>query len=52
MLAGIRVDRGTSRSVHAIDAEAKAFYRYFGFEECAVDDLHLMLLIKDIPTPA
>jgi GNAT superfamily N-acetyltransferase len=38
--------------VQAIDAEAKAFYRYFGFEECVVDDLHLMLLIKDIPTPA
>jgi GNAT superfamily N-acetyltransferase len=38
--------------VHAIDAEAKAFYQHFGFEECAMDDLHLMLLIKDIPTPA
>lgn len=38
--------------VHAIDAEAKAFYQHFGFEECAVDDLHLMLLIKDIPAPA
>jgi hypothetical protein len=37
--------------VHAIDAEAKAFYQHFGFEECTVDDLHLMLLIKDIPTP-
>ena len=36
--------------VHAIDAEAKAFYQHFGFEECAVDDLHLMLLIKDIPS--
>ena len=38
--------------VHAIDTEAKAFYQHFGFEECIVDDLHLMLLIKDIPTPA
>ena len=37
--------------VHAIDAEAKAFYQHFGFEECTVDDLHLMLLIKDMPTP-
>jgi GNAT superfamily N-acetyltransferase len=36
--------------VHAIDAQAKAFYQHFGFEECTVDDLHLMLLIKDIPT--
>ena len=38
--------------VHAIDAEAKAFYQHFGFEECAVDDLHLMLLMKDIPNPS
>ena len=38
--------------VHAIDAEAKAFYQHFGFEECAVDDLHLMMLVKDIPVPA
>jgi GNAT superfamily N-acetyltransferase len=38
--------------VHAIDAEAKAFYQHFGFEECAMDDLHLMLLMKDIPTLA
>jgi GNAT superfamily N-acetyltransferase len=38
--------------VHAIDTEAKAFYQHFGFEECAVGDLHLILLIKDIPTPA
>jgi GNAT superfamily N-acetyltransferase len=35
--------------VHAIDDKAKAFYRHFGFEDCAVDDLHLMLLMKDIP---
>ena len=35
--------------VHAIDEEAKGFYRHFGFEDCAVNDLHLMLLIKDIP---
>lgn len=34
--------------VHAIDEEAKAFYKHFGFEDCAVGDLHLMLLIKDI----
>ena len=36
--------------VHAIDEEAKAFYKHFGFEDCAVGDLHLMLLIKDIAT--
>ncbi len=34
--------------VHAIDEKAKGFYRHFGFEDCVVDDLHLMLLIKDI----
>jgi GNAT superfamily N-acetyltransferase len=34
--------------VHAIDEAAKGFYRHFGFEDCAVGDLHLMLLIKDI----
>lgn len=34
--------------VHAIDEKAKGFYRHFGFEDCAVGDLHLMLLIKDI----
>jgi GNAT superfamily N-acetyltransferase len=34
--------------VHAIDEKAKGFYRYFGFEDCLVDDLHLMLLMKDI----
>jgi GNAT superfamily N-acetyltransferase len=35
--------------VHALDEKAKGFYRHFGFEGCAVDDLHLMLLTKDIP---
>ena len=34
--------------VHAIDTEAKAFYRHFGFEDCPVSDLHLMRLVKDI----
>ena len=32
--------------VHAIDGDAKNFYRHFGFEECPVDELHLMLLMK------
>jgi GNAT superfamily N-acetyltransferase len=36
--------------VHAVDEKAKGFYRHFGFEDCAVGDLHLMLLIKDIPS--
>jgi GNAT superfamily N-acetyltransferase len=34
--------------VHAIDEKARGFYRHFGFEDCAVDDLHLMLLLKDL----
>jgi predicted N-acetyltransferase YhbS len=34
--------------VHAIDAEAAAFYRHFGFEPCPANDLHLMLLMKDL----
>ena len=34
--------------VHAIDAEAAAFYRRFGFEPSPVNDLHLMLLMKDL----
>ncbi len=34
--------------VHAIDAEAAAFYRHFGFQPSSADDLHLMLLMKDL----
>ncbi len=34
--------------VHAIDADAANFYKKFDFEECPVDELHLMLLMKDI----
>lgn len=34
--------------VHAIDAEAKKFYEHFGFEQCPVSELHLMLLMKDL----
>lgn len=34
--------------VHAIDEEAKKFYRQFGFETSPVNDLHLMLLMKDL----
>lgn len=34
--------------VHAIDADAKAFYLHVGFEESPVDETHLMLLMKDI----
>lgn len=34
--------------VHAIDGEAGRFYKKFGFEETPIDDLHLMLLMKDL----
>ena len=34
--------------VHAIDEEAKNFYRKFGFETSCVNDLHLMLLMKEL----
>lgn len=34
--------------VHAIDREAKAFYERFDFEPCLDDELHLMLLMKDL----
>lgn len=34
--------------VHAIDAQAAAFYRRFDFEPSPANDLHLMLLMKDL----
>ena len=34
--------------VHAVDSNAKAFYKHFGFEESPIDDTHLMLLMKDL----
>lgn len=34
--------------VHAIDPQAKRFYEHFGFQECPANDLHLMLLMKDL----
>jgi predicted N-acetyltransferase YhbS len=34
--------------VHAKDVQAKAFYEKFGFESSPIDELHLMLLLKDV----
>jgi GNAT superfamily N-acetyltransferase len=34
--------------VHAIDADAANFYKNFDFEESPVNELHLMLLMKDL----
>ncbi len=42
-LTGVRVVL-----VHAKDAGAAAFYRRYGFEDSPVDDLTLMLLVKDL----
>ena len=34
--------------VHAIDDNARSFYEHFGFEPSPVDELTLMLLMKDL----
>lgn len=34
--------------VHAINDEARGFYKHFGFEPSPIDDLRLMLLMKDL----
>ncbi|MCU0874247.1 MAG: GNAT family N-acetyltransferase [Pirellulaceae bacterium] len=34
--------------VHAKDVAAKAFYEQFGFQSSPLDELHLMLLLKDV----
>jgi GNAT superfamily N-acetyltransferase len=46
--AGAEIIGGRAILVHAIDAEAAAFYRKYGFETCPGTELHLMLLIKDL----
>jgi predicted N-acetyltransferase YhbS len=45
-LTGVRV-----LLVHAKDDEAVAFYARFGFEPSPIDELTLMLLVKDIVSP-
>ena len=34
--------------VHAKDDQAASFYRHYGFQPSPIDDLTLMLLVKDI----
>ena len=34
--------------VHAIDAKARGFYLKFGFSPSSIDDMRLMLLMKDL----
>jgi len=36
--------------VHAKDEDAKSFYLRYGFEPSPTDPLHLILLLKDIPS--
>jgi predicted N-acetyltransferase YhbS len=47
-LQGANVIGARAVLVHAIDEDAKAFYKHFGFEVCPANDLHLMLLMKDL----
>jgi GNAT superfamily N-acetyltransferase len=46
--AGAEIIGGRAILAHAIDAEAAAFYRKYGFEPCQGLELHLMLLMKDL----
>jgi GNAT superfamily N-acetyltransferase len=46
--AGAEIIGGRAILVHAIEAEAAAFYRKYGFEPCRGLELHLMLLLKDL----
>lgn len=46
--AGAEIIGGRAILVHAIDDEAAAFYRRYGFEQCPGMELHLMLLMKDL----
>jgi GNAT superfamily N-acetyltransferase len=46
--SGAAILGGRAVLVHAIDAQAAAFYRKYGFESCPGIELHLMLLMKDL----
>lgn len=46
--AGAEIIGGRAVLVHAIDDDAAAFYRKYGFESCLGLELHLMLLMKDL----
>jgi GNAT superfamily N-acetyltransferase len=45
---GAEVIGGRAVLVHAVDERAGAFYRAYDFEPSPIDDLHLLLLMKDI----
>jgi len=46
--AGAEIIGGRAILVHAIDDQAAAFYRRYGFESCPGLEFHLMLLMKDL----
>jgi GNAT superfamily N-acetyltransferase len=45
---GAEVIGGRAILVHAQDEEARGFYRRYGFEVSPTDDLHLLMLVKDL----
>ena len=45
---GANIIGGRAVLVHAEDAEARAFYLRYGFEVSPTDDLHLLMLMKDL----
>lgn len=46
--AGAEIIGGRAVLVHAMDTDAAAFYRKYGFESCPGLELHLMMLMKDL----
>jgi GNAT superfamily N-acetyltransferase len=45
---GAEVIGGRAILVHAQDEEARYFYQRYGFETSPTDDLHLLMLVKDL----
>jgi GNAT superfamily N-acetyltransferase len=45
---GAEVIGGRAILVHAQDEEARYFYQLYGFEASPTDDLHLLMLVKDL----
>ena len=46
--SAVSIVRARAVLVHAIDAEARAFYEHFEFDEFPAGSLHLMLSLKDV----
>jgi GNAT superfamily N-acetyltransferase len=47
-IEGADVIGGRAALVHAEDEQARSFYLHHGFEPSPTDDLHLLLLMKDL----